>query len=295
MAEHSRAISLVVCDLAGTVVDHGSRAPAAAFVELFARHGIIATEAQAREPMGMHKRDHIERMLSMPELARQWEKIHGQRWNVADLDSLFAEFIPIQTTLLEAHADVIAGAAETVAGLRARGIKVAVTTGYNRPMTDLVLETAAHQGLAFDFSICAAEVPAGRPAPWMIFRCMEATGAYPPSAVLNIGDTIADIESGVNAEVWTAGIALTGNLLGLSHRDTWALPEGQRKAHLVSIYERMYEAGAHKVIDSITDIESVISFVANAGAKRHPADRRESHLDDARIHEFPPAVGRGGI
>ena len=55
-------IKLVVFDWAGTTIDHGCLAPAAAFRELFAAHGIEATLEQARAPMGLEKRDHIRAM-----------------------------------------------------------------------------------------------------------------------------------------------------------------------------------------------------------------------------------------
>ena len=41
-------VKAVVADLAGTIVDYGSCAPAAALVELFHRHQIKITVAQAR-------------------------------------------------------------------------------------------------------------------------------------------------------------------------------------------------------------------------------------------------------
>ena len=54
-------IKLVVADMAGTIVDYGSCAPAGVFVELFKRHKIDVTYQQAREPMGLQKRDHIKK------------------------------------------------------------------------------------------------------------------------------------------------------------------------------------------------------------------------------------------
>jgi phosphonoacetaldehyde hydrolase len=65
-------IRLVVFDWAGTTVDHGSRAPVAAFVRAFAGHGVEVTPDEARGPMGLHKRDHIRAMLQMPAVARRW-------------------------------------------------------------------------------------------------------------------------------------------------------------------------------------------------------------------------------
>jgi len=65
-------------------------------------------------------------------------------------------------------------------------------------MLEIVLAGGAKQGFKPDFGCCAEDVPQGRPAPWMIFRSMEALGVFPPAAVLNIGDTLPDVESGHN-------------------------------------------------------------------------------------------------
>ncbi|MDR2390342.1 MAG: phosphonoacetaldehyde hydrolase [Planctomycetota bacterium] len=271
---NAHPLSLVVCDLAGTTVDYGSRAPLEAFREVFARRGVTVTDAEARGPMGMHKRDHMGCMLSMPSIAHQWRKIHGRDWNADDLDALFREFLPLQTKLLETHSEAIPGAIEAVAMWRSLGIKVAAATGYTRPMADLVLAAAERQGLAFDFSCCAAETPAGRPAPWMIYHCMEAADAYPPATVLKIGDTIADVEEGTNAGVWTVGVAMSGNMLGLTRREA----EGMNRADLAIMIEgarkKLAEAGAHLVVDSIAEAPLIASALRQAIAGGgHPGNR----------------------
>lgn len=65
-------VRAVIFDISGTVLDFGSRGPACAFVELFSRHGVPITEQEARRPMGAHKRDHIEALLSDPGIAARW-------------------------------------------------------------------------------------------------------------------------------------------------------------------------------------------------------------------------------
>jgi phosphonoacetaldehyde hydrolase len=64
-------IKMVILDMAGTTVDYGSCAPAAAFVELFDRHGISLSLGKAREPMGMNKRDHIKALAADQSVAHQ--------------------------------------------------------------------------------------------------------------------------------------------------------------------------------------------------------------------------------
>jgi beta-phosphoglucomutase-like phosphatase (HAD superfamily) len=51
-------LKAVILDWAGTVVDHGSRAPMGAFVRAFAQFGVTISIADARGPMGMAKWEH---------------------------------------------------------------------------------------------------------------------------------------------------------------------------------------------------------------------------------------------
>ncbi|HEY2255245.1 MAG TPA: phosphonoacetaldehyde hydrolase, partial [Variovorax sp.] len=59
MTERSSTLQAVVFDWAGTIIDFGSCAPMGAFVNLFEQFGVGITIAEAREPMGLPKWDHI--------------------------------------------------------------------------------------------------------------------------------------------------------------------------------------------------------------------------------------------
>jgi len=251
-------VRLVVADLAGTTVDFGSSAPAGVFVALFARHGVTVTDAEARGPMGTAKRDHIAALAALPNVAAAWRAAHGAEFQVTDLDRLYAEFIPLQLRVLPDYGGLVPGTAATVAALRQAGVRVAVTTGYDTAMMNVVLESAARQGFVPDAAVCASDVAAGRPAPWMIFRAMEACGVWPPRAVVAVGDTIADVEAAVNAGVWAVGVTATGNMLGLSQAEHDALDAEDRRRRLNVAAERMRAAGAHAVIDSIVDLPTIL-------------------------------------
>lgn len=286
-------IVLVVFDLAGTVVDHGSRAPAGAFCELFRRRGIVATEAEARVPMGMHKRDHIAEMLGMPAIAAQWREKHGRDSNLQDLDSLFQEFLPLQLDALPQFADAIPGAADVIARLKSRGVKTAATTGYNREMTAFLVRALASQGLAFDFTCCAAEVPAGRPRPWMVHRSMEALDAFPPRRVVNIGDTITDIRTGVNAGVWSVGVTMTGNMLGMSREQADSLIAEEAGLLHETARQSMQDAGADMVVDSVASLPHAIERIERELAKdMHPGAQNTRRVEPAlnRLLEKPRAA-----
>jgi phosphonoacetaldehyde hydrolase len=252
----------VILDWAGTTVDFGSCAPVEAFIETFRRAGIEITTAEARAPMGSAKRDHIASVLAMPDVARRWQGAHGEPPADADTDRLYAAFIPLQVEVIARFAELIPGTLEAVAAFRERGLKIGTTTGYNREMMRVLAPLAAAAGYAPGHVATADTVPAGRPAPWMCFENMTALGVYPPAACVKIGDTVPDIEEGLNAGMWTVAVAATGNEIGLSAEEAAALPDADRRARVRVAGERLTAAGAHYVVDGICDTPPVLDKIA---------------------------------
>jgi phosphonatase-like hydrolase len=101
-------------------------------------------------------------------------------------------------------------AAPAFARLRAAGARLALNTGFDRSVVDLILaETAWPEGLV-DVVVCGDDVAAGRPAPDMIRLAMARVGVTDPRRVAVVGDTRLDLEAGANAGVaWRIGV-LTG-------------------------------------------------------------------------------------
>ena len=102
---------------------------------------------------------------------------------------------------------------------RKRNLKIGSTTGYTGEMMDLLLAEAAKRGYEPDSTVCATDVPAARPAPWMCLENAKRLGVYPMESVVKIGDTLPDVEEGLNAGMWTIGLAKTGNEIGLSEHE----------------------------------------------------------------------------
>lgn len=254
-------VRAVIFDWAGTVVDYGSRAPVEAFIELFRRHGVTVTAQQARGPMGSHKREHVRLILAMEPVAQQWQQRYGHAASAEEVDMLFAEFIPLQTVVIGHHADVIPGVAETAALLRQRGIAIGATTGYTRAMMASLLVQADEAGFAPESNVCADEVPAGRPAPWMAITAAMQLGVYPLQACVKVGDTLVDIAEGLNAGMWTVGITKTGNELGVSQAEVEALPARELASRLDAASSRFLQAGAHFVIPEVAQLPSVITEI----------------------------------
>ncbi len=260
-ANRPAGLRAVILDLAGTVVDYGSCAPAGVFIEVFKRHGVEITVAEARAPMGAHKRDHIAAVVAMPAVATRWLAAHGAPAAEADVDALYADLIPLQVACLPDYSELIPGTLQAIANFRVRGLKIATTTGYNREMTDVVLREMRGQGFEPDASICVDDVPAGRPEPWMALLAAMSLRAYPVSACVKVGDTVPDIAEGCNAGMWTVAVAATGNELGLSLAEASALPQPERQKRTQAARERLAAAGAHYVVDGIADVPAVLDVI----------------------------------
>jgi phosphonoacetaldehyde hydrolase len=146
-----------------------------------------------------------------------------------------------------------------VRALREQGIKIATTTGYFQAAADVCYTAAERQGFVPDFRICADEVPAGRPAPWMIFRCMEALRVYPANKLLKLGDTPIDMAEAKNAGAWAVGIVDSSNEMGLAPHELATLPPDELEDRRQTIRDRYLAAGADATIDRIEELHEAIT------------------------------------
>jgi phosphonoacetaldehyde hydrolase len=251
----------VIVDWAGTTLDYGCMAPAVVFLEVFRRKGVAITLAQAREPMGANKRVHIEAITRMPAVAQLWREVQGHEATREDIDALYADFLPLQIASLTKYSALIPGTIEAMADFRKRGLKVGSTTGYVQEIMEPLQEEARKQGFAPDCMVCGSDVPAGRPHPWMCFKNAMELGLYPMEALVKIGDTMVDIEEGLNAGMWTIGLSRTGNEMGLLEHEVDALDPGIRRDRIEKICARFYQAGAHYVVDGIADVSPILDEI----------------------------------
>jgi len=242
-------------------MDYGCYAPAVVFIEVFKRKGVDISIEEAREPMGAHKLVHIRKISQIPSVARRWQEVHGRPCTEEDVQAMFEEFVPLQLDCLAQYADLIPGTLDVVAELRGRGIKIGSTTGYLREMMDLLSREAADRGYEPDSTVCASDVPAGRPEPWMCLANAQDLGVYPMEACVKIGDTLPDIEEGLNAGMWTIGLAKSGNEVGLNEKEIAELSADELQRRLDRAYKRMYQTGAHYVVDTVADVLPVVDRI----------------------------------
>ena len=208
---------LVIFDMAGTTVTDQHEVEQC-FAEAAAQSGLTATAERILAVQGMAKR-HVFDML--------WREQLG---NAPDIDERVDNSYTVFKQILEHHYETqpvipTEGCLEAFAWLSERSIPIALTTGFYRTVTNLILNRLdwyvdpagyyiADDQMVVQASIASDEVPNGRPAPDMIRLAMQRLGVSDPKQVVNIGDTPSDLLSGQ-----AAGVGLNLGLTNGTHSE----------------------------------------------------------------------------
>lgn len=194
---------LAVLDMAGTTVrDLGEVEDC--FAAAARESGVEAPREKVLAMMGWSKRRVFE-VLLRDQLGPDHSALERR------IDEAYAAF----RRILERHYETAPvepqeGVPELFDWLRRRGVKIALTTGFYRAVTDIILRRLGwNRGLdsrwiggpdsLIHASLSSDEVPRGRPAPHLIHRAMALLGVEDVRRVVNIGDTPSDLLSGRNA------------------------------------------------------------------------------------------------
>jgi phosphonatase-like hydrolase len=224
--------ALVIFDMAGTTVEDRGQVPAT-FAATLAAHNITITAEEITRVRGAAKRQAIRSLLP----ARFREDASARQAAEAEVEKIYREF---RHNLITAYRDggarCVAGADTVIRDLRASGVKVALTTGFDRDIATLLLSIIGWTRHTIDVIVCGDDVPNGRPAPDMILMAMKLTGVEDATRVANVGDTTLDLESAASAGVcWNVGV-LTG-------------------AHTREVLER---APHTHIIESVAELQKVL-------------------------------------
>ncbi|NQE62572.1 phosphonoacetaldehyde hydrolase [Caulobacter sp. RHG1] len=254
-------ITAVIFDWAGTVIDFGCMAPVVAFRAAFAETGFEISEAEAREPMGAAKREHIAMILAATDVQARWLGRFGAASTEASIDDLYARFLRLDAQSTTEHSGLIPGALDTLAALRARGAGIGSTTGYPREIMDRILRLAAAQGYAPDSCVTVSDVERGRPWPDMVQAAAAELGAADPARCVVVDDSPTGLEAARKAGMWAVGVSASGNEVGLPLEVWTALGVADRAQRLERATQRLHDAGAHVVVESIADLLPVIDTI----------------------------------
>ncbi len=268
----SGQVQAVIFDWAGTIVDFGSFAPTLVLIQAFSEAGVDVTLAEARVPMGLPKWDHIQALGRIPAVAERWERRHGRPMTSDDVDSLYARFMPLQLEHIAPYSQVIPGAVAVIDALREQGIATGSTSGYPREVMNRLEACAREQGLVLDHAVAGDDLkPGGRPGPWMALSNVIELGVTDVAACVKVDDTEPGILEGRRAGMWTVGVALSGNEVGLSQEELDALAGPERAERRKRAVERLQGWGAHYVVDTVADLPSVLADIEHRrGAGERP-------------------------
>jgi phosphonatase-like hydrolase len=188
------AIELVVFDLAGTTV-HDEQFVHRVLQSALAKHDVVISLHDANEVMGIPKPVAIRTLLNKRyvgprEISEDWiEAIHD------DFVTEMIHFYKHNNAVRERE-----GVSEVFRKLKDRKLKIVVDTGFDRKITDPLLERLgwAAENL-IDGSVTSDEVPRGRPHPDLIFKAMALTNVQRVDQVAKVGDTASDLQEGTAA------------------------------------------------------------------------------------------------
>ncbi|GAA4664022.1 phosphonatase-like hydrolase [Frondihabitans cladoniiphilus] len=197
-------IELAVLDMAGTTIDDGG-AVYRALEQAVRDAGASLTADDLQTWMGTDKVTAITNLL----------RLGGVEPTAAVVEAGFARFKAVLAATYAAEPPVaLPGVGDALAELRRRGILVALSTGFDREVATGILDTlgwtvGSSAADTIDALVTTSEVPAGRPAPYLIHHAMELTGVQDVRLVLAAGDTAVDVLAARNAGVIAVGV-LTG-------------------------------------------------------------------------------------
>jgi phosphonatase-like hydrolase len=186
----ARPVELVVLDMAGTTVRDDGLVERAFVVALDATGIAIDAEERlvtldfVRKTMGQSKIDVFTQLAGDVQSGvaanAEFEHAYGQ-------------------LLSKGMVEPIPGAEETMALLRERGISVALTTGFGAATQRLLLESLRWENAA-DLALTAADAGGrGRPHPDINLMALIRSRASSVKSMVVVGDTSADMKSGVRA------------------------------------------------------------------------------------------------
>lgn len=199
-------IELIVFDMAGTTVQDEHEVEAC-FAEAAIKTGLNVTADRILELQGYSKIEVIKMLWTEANPLADSELL-AQKVNTT-----YQKFCEILEHHYLTHgAKPTEGCMELFQYLKANNIKIALTTGFYRKVTNIILQKLGWlKGLDANYigknesiiniSIASDEVSHGRPKPDMILKAMEMLKIEDKNKVVVIGDTPSDIMAGDAANV----------------------------------------------------------------------------------------------
>jgi len=261
MIPQTKKIQAVVFDWAGTTIDYGCRAPLAVFLELFKNKGIPITVEEASKPMGKLKIEHIRELLSFDRIKNEYLRIYNRSPSEETITEFNCEFEKALFSILPNFTDPLPHVLETIKRLRFLGLKIGSTTGYTKEMMDIIVPIVERKGYKPDYIVTSNEVKQGRPYPWMLYKNAIKLEIGKMDRIVKVGDTIADIQEGRNADCWSVGVIEGSSLMGLTQEEYEKADKEFINLKKSEVRRKYLHNGADFVINSLTDLPELIEKI----------------------------------
>ena len=258
--QYTGPLKACILDWSGTTADKYVIAPAVVFVDVYAKHKVPISMEEARGPMGLRKDLHIKQISEMPSVRERWREVYGKYPDQGDVDAMFKDFIPLQLEALPKYTGLIPGTVDSINTIRNEfKMKIGMTTGFIKVMSDMLLRDAAKQGFVPDSCVSGDEVTTGvRPSPHMVYRNLDLLGVHPIQAVVKVDDTASGVGEALNAGCWGVGVSRWSNYMDVdSYEHEAELNEDEIQRRHEKSKETLVKTGAHYVVDSIADLPTV--------------------------------------
>jgi phosphonoacetaldehyde hydrolase len=190
------AITAVFFDFIGTtVLEQNNDVVLTCFQKAFADYGITVEKDVLHNHRGKDKDHMIAEVLksAKKDLRKKGEILISFKKHFNDSIGEFSENKDLEPT---------------VEYLRSKKVKVGIGTGLPKDVIQVLLEHFHWERFGFDYISTSQQIGKGRPNPEMIIDMMVKLHLN-NFQFLKVGDTVADIQEGKNANVMTAAI-LTG-------------------------------------------------------------------------------------
>ena len=79
--------------------------------------------------------------------------------------------------------------------------------------------------------------------------------------MVKIGDTVADIQEGINAGLWTIGLTKSGNEVGLSHEEAEKADPSWLKERIGFASHKLLDAGADFVAEGVWECWPILEEI----------------------------------
>ena len=188
-----RGITLMVCDMAGTVINEGGLVYKTLY-ETLKNNNIPVKKSDMNDWHGQQKYNVISDMIDKY-LPHEMYKDDVKNYCYDEFD------VCLNDAYFGAHSSISLIDPELpnfFQRLRFNGVKIALNTGYERNFQKKIINHFNMTEYVDDF-ISSGDVRMGRPFPYMIHRIMERNDIISVKHVAKVGDTRNDVLEGKNA------------------------------------------------------------------------------------------------